>query len=128
VLEGFPGDTLPANNDALTLVDVRGRLRLLMCEGEAAEAAYLAQAMEKEGIQLDVRGPGSVPQTLEALAGYDGIILSDISARQVGENAMSAMHDYVDRLGGGLIMLGGPNSYGVGGSTAHRLRICCLCA
>jgi len=115
VLEGFAGDTLPANNDALTLVDVRGRLRLLYCEGEPAEAAYLLQAMEKEGIQLEVRGPGSVPQTLEALAGYDGIILSDISARQVGENAMSAMHDYVERLGGGLIMLGGPNSFGVGG-------------
>ncbi|MDB6139707.1 MAG: von Willebrand factor type domain protein [Verrucomicrobiaceae bacterium] len=115
VLEGIAGDSLPANNDALTIVDVRGRLRLLYAEGEPAEAQYLLRAMEKEGIQLELRQPGSIPQTLEELAGYDGIILSDISARQVGENAMSAMHDYVDKLGGGLIMIGGPNSFGVGG-------------
>ena len=115
VLEGFPGDELPGNNDALTIVDVRGRLRLLYAEGEPAEAQYLMQAMEKEGIQLDLRQPGSIPQTLDELAGFDGIILSDIPARQVGENAMSAMHDYVDKLGGGLIMIGGPNSFGVGG-------------
>ncbi|MDZ4287665.1 MAG: hypothetical protein U0984_06895, partial [Prosthecobacter sp.] len=37
VLEGMTGDTLPANNDALTLVDVRGRLRLLYIESDAAE-------------------------------------------------------------------------------------------
>jgi len=115
VLEGFVGDTLPGNNDALTIVDVRGRLRLLYAEGEPAEAQYLVQAMEKEGIQLELRQPGSIPQTLEELAGFDGIILSDIPARQVGENAMSAMRDYVDKLGGGLVMIGGPNSFGVGG-------------
>ena len=115
VLEGFVGDTLPGNNSALTIVDVRGRLRLLYAEGEPAEAQYLVQAMEKEGIQLDLRQPGSIPQSLEELAGFDGIILSDIPARQVGENAMSAMHDYVDKLGGGLVMIGGPNSFGVGG-------------
>jgi len=28
---------------------------------------------------------------------------------------MTAIHDYVDKLGGGFIMLGGPNSFGVGG-------------
>ena len=115
VLEGFAGDSLPGNNDALTIVDVRGRLRLLFCEGEPAEATYLTQAMEKEGIQLELRSAGNVPQTLDELAGYDGIILSDIPARALGESAMTAMHDYVDKLGGGLIMLGGPNSFGVGG-------------
>jgi len=73
------------------------------------------QAMEKEGVQLEMRQPGSIPSTLEAFAGYDGIIISDIPAFQVGDNAMTAMRDYVDKLGGGLIMLGGSNSYGVGG-------------
>lgn len=115
VLEGFAGDTLTGNNDALTLVDVRGRLRLLYCEGEAAEAQILVQAMEREGIQMEVRAPGNVPQSVDELAGYDGVILSDISARQVGENAMTAIREYVDKLGGGLVMLGGPNSFGVGG-------------
>ncbi|CAN5913073.1 VWA domain-containing protein [soil metagenome] len=115
VLEGFNGDAIPANNEALTLVDVRGRLRLLYVESDVAEGQYLIQAMEKEGIQLDLRAPNNMPTTPQELSGYDGVILSDVPAHKVGENAMVAIRDYVDKLGGGFIMLGGPNSFGVGG-------------
>ena len=115
VLEGVTEDILPANNDALALVDVRGKLRLLYIESDAIEGQYLTQAMEKEGIQLELRQPGNIPNGLDQLAGYDGIILSDVPAHQLGEPAMNAMRDYVDKLGGGLIMLGGPQSFGVGG-------------
>ena len=115
VLDDISDDSLPANNDALTLVDVRGRLRLLYIESDTTEGQYLMQAMEKEGVQLELRQPGGIPSTLEQLAGYDGIILSDVPAHQLGEPSMNAMRDYVDKLGGGLIMLGGPQSFGVGG-------------
>ena len=115
VVEGFANDAIPGNNDALAIVEVRGRLRLLLCDSEPGEAQTLVQAMEKEGIQMDVRGPGQVPQSLEELAGYDGVVLSDIAARQVGEAAMSSIREYVDKLGGGLVMIGGPSSFGVGG-------------
>lgn len=115
VLDDVAGDSLPANNNALTLVDVRGRLRLLCIEGDPAEGSYLMQAMEKEGVQLELRQPGGIPGTLEALSGYDGIILSDVPAHQLGEPTMNAMRDYVDKLGGGLLMLGGQQSFGVGG-------------
>jgi Ca-activated chloride channel homolog len=115
VLEGFRGDAIPANNEALTLVDVRGRLRLLYVEGDVNEGQYLVQAMEKEGIQLELRQPGSIPTSPQELSGYDCVILSDVPAHKVGEQAMVAMRDYVDKLGGGFIMLGGPNSFGVGG-------------
>jgi uncharacterized membrane protein len=115
VLEGMSGDSIPANNSALTLVDVRGRLRLLYLEGEPSEARYIMQAMDKEGIQLELRQPGAIPATLDELGGYDGIIISDLPAHQVGEKAMASMRDYVDKLGGGLVMLGGPQSFGVGG-------------
>ncbi len=115
VLEGFSGDAIPANNEALTLVDVRGRLRLLYVESDVAEGQYLIQAMEKEGIQLDLRAPNNMPTSPQELSGYDGVILSDVPAHKVGENAMVAIRDYVDKLGGGFIMLGGPNSFGVGG-------------
>ncbi|WP_395742781.1 VWA domain-containing protein [Prosthecobacter sp.] len=115
VLEGVKGDTLPGNDSALAIVDVRGRLRLLYIESDAAEGRYLMQAMEKEGIELDLRQPGNLAITFEMLGGYDGVILSDVPAHQLGEPLMNALHDYVDKLGGGLVMLGGPGSFGVGG-------------
>ncbi len=115
VLESFPGDSIATNNERLTLVDVRGRLRILYVEGDATEAQYLTRAMEKEGILLDLRQPGNIPATAQELSGYDGVILSDVPAHKVGENAMAAIREYVDKLGGGFIMIGGPNSFGVGG-------------
>lgn len=121
VLEGFSGDTLGANNEALTLVDIRGRLRLLLIEGDPGEASYLTQAMEKEGIQLELRAPNAIPGTPQELGGYDGIILSDVPAHKVGTRAMTAIRDAVDKLGVGFLMLGGPNSFGVGGY--HRTPI-----
>jgi Ca-activated chloride channel homolog len=115
VIDGFSGDAIPANNEALTLVDVRGRLRLLMVEGDPGEATYLMQAMEKEGIQLELRAPNAVPATPQELGGYDGVILSDVPAHRIGDRSMTAIRDYVDKLGGGFLMLGGPSSFGVGG-------------
>ncbi len=115
VLEDLEGDTLPGNDSALAIVDVRGRLRLLYIESDASEGRYLMQAMEKEGVELDLRQPGNLAFTFEQLSGYDGVILSDVPAHQLGEPLMNALRDYVDKLGGGLVMLGGPGSFGVGG-------------
>lgn len=115
VLENVPGDAIPANNAALALVEVRGRLRLLALEADAAEGGYLAQAMAKEGIEIEMRAPGQFPSSLDQLVGYDGVILSDVPAHRLGEPLMVLLRDYVDKLGGGLVMLGGPSSFGLGG-------------
>ncbi len=116
VVEGFEAeDAIPENNEALTIVDVRGKPLLLYIEGEADESSYLYNAMAKEGIRLDVRSPDGMPESLRELAGYDGIIVSDVSAHKIGEMRMAAIRDYVDKLGGGFVMIGGMNSFGVGG-------------
>ncbi len=116
VIEGFEGrDAIPENNEALAIVDVRGKPLFLHVEGEEGEARYLVSAMEKEGIRLDTRPPEGLPDSLQELAGYDGIILSDIPAHLLGETRMAAIRDYVEKLGGGLVMVGGMKSFGVGG-------------
>jgi len=115
-IEGFEGrDSIPENNEALSIVDVRGRALYLYVEGEEGESRYLVDAMGREGIRLDVRTPEGLPESLQELAGYDGIILSDIPAHRIGEARMRAIRDYVEKLGGGFVMIGGMNSFGVGG-------------
>ncbi len=116
VIEGFEGkDSIPENNEALSIVDVRGKPLLLYVEGEEGEGRYLADAMTREGIRLDLRSPEGVPESLQQLAGYDGIIFSDIAAHRIGEARMNAVRDYVEKLGGGFVMIGGIHSFGVGG-------------
>lgn len=116
VVEGFEGrDAIPENNEALTIVDVRGKPLLLYVEGEEGESRYLVEAMKREGIRLDVRTPEGLPDSLQEIAGYDGLILSDVPAHRIGETRMNAIRDYVEKLGGGFVMIGGMNSFGVGG-------------
>ncbi|MFP4026637.1 MAG: VWA domain-containing protein [Candidatus Brocadiia bacterium] len=114
-VEGFPNDSIPENNDAMALVDVRGRPLVLYVEGDRGEARYLRAAMQREGIRLQIRGPESLPETPQGLAGFDSVILSDVPAHKLSERAMVALRDYVEKLGGGFLMIGGKNSFGVGG-------------
>lgn len=114
-LEGFEGDSIPDNDVAMTLVDVRGRPLLLYIEGENEEAHHLAEAMESEGIRLHLRSPQAFPKSLQELAGYDGVVVSDVPAHQFSDESMNMIRDYVEQLGGGFVMIGGQNSFGVGG-------------
>lgn len=115
-IEGFEGrDAIPENNEALAIVDVRGKPLILYCEGEENEDRYLIEAMAREGIQIDSRSPSALPSSLQELAGYDAVIFSDVPAHRVGESRMLALRDYVEKLGGGFVMIGGMRSFGVGG-------------
>jgi Ca-activated chloride channel family protein len=116
LVEGFEGiDALPENNEALCLVDVRGQPLFLHVEGEEGEGRHLVGAMAAEGIRLESRSPEGLPSSVQDLAGYDGVILSDVPAHRLGEARMAALRDYVEKLGGGFVMVGGPDSFGVGG-------------
>lgn len=108
-------DLLPGNNESLAVVDVRGKMRLLYLEADQVEGQYLPRAMEKEGIHLEWIPASAAPKRVDELAGFDAVILSEVSADELGEAAMTALREYVDTLGGGLVMLGGPRSFGVGG-------------
>jgi uncharacterized membrane protein/uncharacterized protein YegL len=114
-LEGFDDDAIRDNDEAMTLVDVRGRPLLLYVEGESTESHYLREAMAHEGIRLHARPVHSFPESLQDLGGYDGIVLSDVPARQLSTQQMELIRDYVEQLGGGFLMVGGKNSFGVGG-------------
>jgi len=115
VIDEFADDAIPENNESLAIVDVRGKPLLLYVEGEQGESKYLMQAMAKEGIRLDARKPNQIPSDPLTLEGYDAIIFSDVPAHEIGEARMMAVRDYVEKLGGGFVMIGGTNSFGVGG-------------
>lgn len=114
-VEGFEGDSIPENDASLALVDVRGRPMLLYIEGEESEAHYLTDAMAREGIRLVSRTVDAMPNSLQDLAGYDGVVFSDVPAHKLTEKHMTLVRDYVEQLGGGFMMIGGRSSFGVGG-------------
>jgi len=114
-IEDVKDDSIAENNAETALVQVTGEPRLLYIAGEPSEAHYLKAAVEREGITLEQRTPQEFPRTLNELAGYDAIVLSDVPAHQLTEKGMAMIREYVDREGGGLVMIGGKQSFGVGG-------------
>ncbi len=108
-------DFFADNNVAAGLVSVAGEPKVLLLEGSERDARFLARALEAENIRVDVREGKGMPGTLDELAAYDAVILSDVPATDLHVRQMNLLRSYIEDLGGGFIMVGGQNSFGVGG-------------
>jgi Ca-activated chloride channel family protein len=109
------GDTLEDNNRAVGTVVVRGRPTVLLAERDGGQAVSLASALRSQSIDVTVVGAEQIPRDLGGLQRYDGLILSDVSSLKLTKSQMTNIRDYVRDYGGGLIMLGGDESFGLGG-------------
>jgi Ca-activated chloride channel family protein len=109
------GDAEPRNNEALATVQVGGTPRVLLLEGYEGGAAHLEAALVKGGFAVQVGSAAEVPDTLEEMAPWDAILLSDVSATDLTQTQLRALASYVEDLGRGLVMLGGDRSFGLGG-------------
>lgn len=108
-------DTLLDNNSDFALVSAAGKPRVLLLESEPDQARHLSWALEEQNIQVDVRPPRGAPENLAELQNYDLLVLSNVPATSLSLRQMEVARTYVRDLGGGLIMLGGDQSFGLGG-------------
>jgi uncharacterized membrane protein len=108
-------DTLLDNNATAGLVYASGKPRVLVIESDPTLVRELAYALEDEGIQVDVRPPQGMPETLADLQNYETLILSNVPATALTQQQMQLARTWVQELSGGFIMLGGEQSYGLGG-------------
>ena len=108
-------DRFAENNAADAYVLVTGEPRILLATDDAERASDLITSLGEGSLEVDVVPSTGVPSSLTALAGYDSIVLDDVSASALGETTMASLQVYVRDLGKGLVMLGGRQSYGAGG-------------
>ena len=108
-------DTLLDNNSDSGLVYASGKPRILIIESDPNLIRELAYALEDEGIQVDVRPPQGMPESLADLQNYELLALSNVPATSLTQQQMEVARTYVQELGGGFIMLGGEQSFGLGG-------------
>ena len=129
-------EMITQNNQRETLIDVRDdREKILYFEGEPRfEMKFLRRAIaEDENLQvvalqrtadnkflrLGVDDPdellGGFPRTREELFAYRALILGSIEAGAFTGDQLQMIADFVDRRGGGLLMIGGARAFGEGG-------------
>ncbi|HVX15283.1 MAG TPA: VWA domain-containing protein [Pirellulales bacterium] len=114
-VSGLAQDTLLDNNAESGLVFTAGKPRVLLVESDPKVAQHFSWAMEQEEIQVDVRPPEGMPDGLADLQNYELVILSNVPATALSQRQMEMARTYVQDLGGGLMMLGGEQSFGLGG-------------
>ncbi|MGE0364032.1 MAG: glutamine amidotransferase [Vicinamibacterales bacterium] len=137
-----PGELLPENNTRDVLVDVRDRReKVLYFEGEPRfEMKFLRRALtddkqlqlvvlqrtaDNKYLRLEVDDPeelvGGFPKTRDELFQYRGVVLGSIEAAAFTGDQLAMLSEFVDKRGGGLLMLGGPRAFSEGGYAGTAL-------
>ena len=115
---GGGGDTELINNRAEGFTMVHGQGRVLIVDNvDNANGSILPDALRRRRIALDVVPPAGLPTSMSDLTRYDAVVLQNVPADLVTGRQQDLLARYVNDLGGGFIMVGGPQSFGAGGWT-----------
>lgn len=110
-----PQDTLADNNQASTVVQSKGKSRMLLLSDRPELSRYLVQALQQEDVVLDVRPASGAPNDFADLQSYDLVIVDNVPATDFSPDQMKLLSSYVRDFGGGFVMLGGDQAFGLGG-------------
>src|SRR6185369_1619395 len=114
-VQSLKSDTLLDNNAESGLVFTAGKPRVLIIESDPKLIRELTFALEQEDVQVDLRPPTGMPDGLSDLQNYELLILSNVPATALTQKQMEVARTFVQDLGGGFMMLGGDQSFGLGG-------------
>ncbi|RMF79077.1 MAG: VWA domain-containing protein, partial [Chloroflexi bacterium] len=103
------------NNQLSTFTQVIGPPRVLLVHNNEEEIQFLLPALQEAGLTVDVATPNSLPIGLAPLAQFSSVILANVPATELSPQRMTILERYVKDLGGGLVVIGGPDAYGAGG-------------
>ena len=108
-------DTLAENNLLQGVVEVKGAPRVLLLSGNNDSQQFLSKALQVQGYAVVQSAPEKTSLTLTDLSSFDLLVLDNVPAFQLTDAKMENIEKYVRDLGGGLLVIGGSQSYGAGG-------------
>lgn len=108
---GTSPDPTPENNRARLLVGVRGTKPLMV----VSQSGGLASLLARGGVEVDACTGQNSDWSLESLSSHSAVVLEDLPASFIGRSGMETLAAWVKESGGGLMMTGGPASFGAGG-------------
>jgi uncharacterized membrane protein len=119
-------DGMAQNNVASAFTHIRGKGNVLLIESadEKGQFDFLADRLRSQEIEVEIAATDNLFNSLAELQRYDAVILANVSRSSVSDaDSGASFSDEQIRmlvrntreLGCGLIMIGGPDSYGAGG-------------
>ncbi len=108
-------DGIVQNNRASAMTFVAGKGYVLVIDSDGKAGAALAGALRNAGIEAKYTHADNLPKSLPRLMEIDAIVLVDTDNSLLTYQQQEMLCRYVTELGGGLVMTGGPGSFGAGG-------------
>lgn len=108
-------DSITQNNRSMAVTFVQGEGRVLILANTEAESGPLTRVLQEARLATEVRTPAAAPDSLVDWGAFDAVILANVHAGDLSQQKQEDLRSYVHDLGGGLIMVGGPDSFGAGG-------------
>ncbi|ETI66938.1 VWA domain-containing protein [Neobacillus vireti] len=106
-------DTFSENNTLYAVTNVKGTPRVLVVQGNQDDP--LAEILQASGLITDKLIPERLPTTLAGFLQYQSIIFNNVPGTKVSEQQMNLIEKAVKEFGTGFVMLGGEDSFGLGG-------------
>ncbi len=111
-----PGqDKVPQNNRASAMTFVAGPGHVLVVDGDGTSGLVLKRVLENSDIDARYCPAAELPDNLARLMDSDAVILVNTDCSSFSYQQQEMLCRYVADLGGGLVMAGGPQSFGAGG-------------
>ncbi|MDX2076601.1 MAG: VWA domain-containing protein, partial [bacterium] len=110
-------DGVYQNNTLSAFTRVEGIPRVLVVVGENGDedTRYIIPALQENGLEVTTISSEAFPTTSAGLAEYESVILVNVPATRLSNQRMENLRAYISDLGGGLVVIGGDNAYGLGG-------------
>ncbi len=123
---GATADKFAQNNQATAFTHIRGRGKVLfIVNGEnVTEFDALVALLRRHDMEVTVQSTDSLFTSLSELQNYDGVVLGDVPRTsgdaadklvRFSDSQIEMLVTNVEQFGAGLVMLGGPDSFGAGG-------------
>ncbi len=110
-----PSDRILENNSYRKFVEVTGNPQALYVARSGKTSSAFLSALAVQGIAVVETEPSALPGTLAGFLPYDAVILDNVPGFGLSYEKMETLERYVRDAGGGLLMIGGENSFGAGG-------------
>lgn len=112
-------DAMAQNNRATAFTHVQGTGQVLLIENaegdKANRYAHLAQALAEHNIEVTVQRSNQLFSTLAELQPFDAVVLANVPREHFTGAQIQMLVRNTQQMGAGLVMLGGPDSFGAGG-------------
>ena len=107
-------DALLENNRLTSVTTVQAPPKLLIVHANDGTSS-LPSILGEDTIAMNMIAAEQLPTALSSYLQYDAIIFDNVAAHEVGEAKMSIIEQSVKHFGTGFMMVGGQNSFGLGG-------------